>query len=97
VTTLNGFSCNSASWAGVAANDNGRVITIAGAGTASGLYVGNIASTNSATSFGLAASTPTAQAATTAALYDAFTIDGTHPQPYGSTRLATAITTANFA
>lgn len=94
VTTLNGFNCTAADWGAVGSNDNGRTIIIGGAGTSGATFAATVAGVNSGTSIGLATSTPTAVNPATASLYDAYTLDGTHPQPYGSVAVAGAINTA---
>ena len=83
--------------AAVAASDNGRTITITGAGTAGATLQNAISQVNSGTSIGMYSTAVTTVSGTaTVSIYDSFTNDGTHPQPYGCTQLQQSIITSEL-
>lgn len=91
VTTAGGSTLTSATAAFTTA-DEGRILTIAGAGTSGAVWQGRIAKRNSATSVTLDASTPTAVSAASVTLGDFMTQDGLHPSPWGAIQASAGLT-----
>jgi lysophospholipase L1-like esterase len=89
-----GFGVSSATAAFVAASDNGRTLTLAGAGAAGALYIGQMWARASAS---LADVTPQLSTNVTGAalsIIDQTTFDGTHPAPYGAGLVAACVETS---
>lgn len=75
--------------AGFTNADLGRAVFLAGAGASAGDYYSIIQKINSATSANPNLNGTTAVTVGLATIGDSFTLDGTHPSPYGHTQMAT--------
>lgn len=76
--------------------DVGRIVAIAGAGTAGATLYTSISVRNSATSVSVFASGITTVSGASLTLGDYYTVDGTHPTSYGHSQAAAGIVTTNI-